>query len=523
MAPYDVPRLSRRETLAGTLKVQRTLGLVAVVSAGLLAIASGGPATALTTRTRAAATPGIVTGNARTVRLRPVVATAPAAPAKRPKRAAREAAAAALAACDGAHVRALRATPNASAGVDPPEHCIVAIQRGAGADGPRLLLGPAPVTGTDVKTVTMRRQHGGTFAIVLRTTASRTQNLDALAGAHLHQRLALTLDGAVVATFAVEPSAAAFTSLAGSVTIPLRRGTSKGDVAALISELRDARSELLVSLLGRATMTRDARQVVASVTATVDEKARFAADCPVKEAPDSLVIGCFGDGTLHVLRVDRPDIAPAMVVSAAHEMLHGVYERLAPKARRHIDALLDSFYSTLDDPELKAVVATYATTEPGQRLNELHSLLPTEVEHLSPALERYYRQYFGDRRKIVAAFMSYDRVFTDLEAKHDALQSQLDGLQTQLDASKKAVDAAGAQADSLSSQIDSLRAQGRIGESNRLVGPQNAAVDRANSLLQQYNALVDQFNAVVTQYNAVVQSGRDIYDSVSAIPFLPSP
>jgi hypothetical protein len=294
-------------------------------------------------------------------------------------------------------------------------------------------------------------------------------------------------------------------------------------MATLIADLRDARSELLVSLLGRATMTRDARQVVASVTATVDEKARFAADCPVKEAADSLVIGCFGQGTLHVLRVDRPDIAPAMVVSAAHEMLHGVYERLTPKARRHIDALLDSFYATLDDPELKAVVATYEKTEPGQRLDELHSLLPTEVEQLNPALERYYRRYFSDRRKIVAAFTSYDRVFTDLEAKHDALKAQLDGLQAQLDASKKELDAAGAQADNLGSQIDSLRAQGRISESNRLVGPQNAAADRANALLQQYNSLVDQYNAVVSQYNAVVQSDRDLYDSVSAIPSLPGP
>jgi hypothetical protein len=506
------------------LQVQRTVGLVAVVSAGVLAaIASAGPATAVTTRALAAAAPGIVTGNARTVRLRPVVGTAPSESAKRPKRAARQAAAAALVACDTAHARALRATPSASAGVDPAEHCIVAAQRGSAADGPRLLLGPAPVTGTDIKTATLRKLHGGTFAIVLRTTASRAQTLDALAGAHLHQRLALTLDGAVVATFAVEPSAAAFTSLAGSVTIPLRRGTSKGDVTTLLAALSDARSELLVSLLGRATMTRDARQVVASVTATVDEKTRFAADCPVKEAPDSLVIGCFGQGTLHVLRVDRPDIAPAMVVSAAHEMLHGVYARLTPKARKHIDALIDSFYSTLDDPELKAVVATYEKTEPGQRLDELHSLLPTEVEHLSPALERYYRRYFTDRRRIVAAFTSYDRVFTSLEAQHDALKAQLDGLQTQLDASKTQLDAAGAQADNLTSQIDSLRAQGRIGESNRLVGPQNAAVDHANALLQQYNTLVDQYNAVVGQYNAVVQSGRDIYDSVSAIPFLPSP
>ena len=46
------------------------------------------------------------------------------------------------------------------------------------------------------------------------------------------------------------------------------------------------------------------------------------------------------------------------------------------------------------------------SSEPGQRLNELHSLLGTEVAHLSPALERYSHRYFHDRQGIVSAFQS---------------------------------------------------------------------------------------------------------------------
>ena len=191
----------------------------------------------------------------------------------------------------------------------------------------------------------------------------------------------------------------------------------------------------------------------------------------------------------------------------------------APKERKRVDAMLESFYATLADPKMEALLASYELIEPGERLNELHSLLPTEYERLSPALERYYRRYFGDRRKIVTAFESYDRVFTDLEARHDALETQLDGLHAQLDASKTELDAAGAQADDLSAQIESLRRAG----SNREVELARRRAEqrrrtRQTRLAQQYNTLVDQYNGVVGQVNTVAQSAHEIYDSVSSGP-----
>jgi chromosome segregation ATPase len=183
-------------------------------------------------------------------------------------------------------------------------------------------------------------------------------------------------------------------------------------------------------------------------------------------------------------------------------MLHGAYLQLGRRERHRIDDELEGVYSTIDDPELRELVAAYAEREPGQRDNELHSLLGTQVRHLSPRLERYYHHYFRDRQAVVSAFESYHQIFTALEHRHDDLRAQLDALDAQLHELQHRYDDAKARAVDLRGQIESLRAQGRIGESNDLVPAQNAAADEVNALVDQGVALEDQYDALVTEYNA---------------------
>jgi hypothetical protein len=466
---------------------------------------------------------GILGGDPHTVRLRPVLGAVAAERAGRAPHAAREQAAAAVAACDVTRTRAFRAAPGATARADPVGSCVVAATRDSRSRGARLLLGPATITGSDLERVRTVRGKGGAYAMVLHVLDTRAAVLDGFVTAHFHGKAAVTLDGEVVATIALEPDAPAFVPLEGTIRVGLAKRFS-GDAARGVQALfTEAQSEQLVDLLGAATMTPEARRIVASVTASVDDKARFAKDCPVREMPDSLVLGCFGHSTLRVLRVDRPDLAPVMVVSAAHEMLHGAYQQLGRKERARIDHELDRVYASLDDPQLAGIVAAYDHGEPGQRLNELHSLLATQVATLSPALERYYRRYFADRRQVVAAFRSYERVFVDLRHRHDALQTQLDEVHASIDATRSQMEAAAARADDLGSRIDSLRAEGRIGESNDLVGAQNDAAGEANALVDRYNSFVDRYNALAGQANSLAASARDLYDSVSAVPSAPAP
>ncbi len=356
------------------------------------------------------------------------------------------------------------------------------------------------------------------YALALRVVGSREQALDAFVAAHFHERAAVTLDGDTVAIVDLQPDASQFTSAQGVIEVAPTRGFSETTAHDLRDAFGEARHEQLVGLLDSATMTVAARTIVASVTASVDDRSQFVNDCRVREVPNSVVLGCFGHAILRVVRVDRPDLAPVMVVSAAHEMLHGAYLRLGRRERRRIDDELERVYSTIDDPELRDLVAAYAEREPGQRDNELHSLLGTQVRHLSPRLERHYHHYFRDRQAVVGAFESYYQIFTALEHRHDDLRAQLDALDAQLHDVQHRYDDAKARAVDLRGQIESLRAQGRIAESNDLVAAQNAAADEVNALVDQGVALEDQYDAVVTEYNAVVSSAHELYGAISAAP-----
>ena len=70
----------------------------------------------------------------------------------------------------------------------------------------------------------------------------------------------------------------------------------------------------------------------------------------------------------------------------------------------------------------------YAEHEPGQRLNELHSILGTEVADLSPALEAHYAQYLGDRAAVVALHEQSSAVFREQQARAQALVAEIEAL-----------------------------------------------------------------------------------------------
>jgi chromosome segregation ATPase len=75
----------------------------------------------------------------------------------------------------------------------------------------------------------------------------------------------------------------------------------------------------------------------------------------------------------------------------------------------------------------------YERTEPGQRDNELHSLIGTEVRDIGDELEQYYKKYFADRSKVVALHEKYESVFAQLQEKADTLTSKLNALSASIE------------------------------------------------------------------------------------------
>ena len=266
-----------------------------------------------------------------------------------------------------------------------------------------------------------------------------------------------------------------------------------------------------------AAMTTRARTLYLANRPTVDSRADFTGHCPAPETPDSYVLGCYRPGTkrIHVLRIERPELASGMVVTAGHELLHAAHDRMTKAQRRALRPLLEQTYVATADPKLHEVVDSYPERE---RVGEMYARLGTEVAELPSKLERHYAAYFRDRAVVLAASAAYRRVFADLDTELGLIAAEMQALKLEEDALRSQIDVVGGEAERLSAEIGSLRAQGRISESNRLVEPANAAARNANSLVATYNGLIERHHALFERYNALALSERQLVDSLRPLP-----
>jgi hypothetical protein len=125
----------------------------------------------------------------------------------------------------------------------------------------------------------------------------------------------------------------------------------------------------------------------------------FVSKNEIESACDIERLGCIDeDGRVYIL--DEPDKHPQAVVTAAHEMLHLVYRRLSNERKEKLAPLIDQAI-TMNIAGIQDELKNELNDD--DRRDEAHSLLGTEYQDLPSELETYYKQYFADRSKVVAA------------------------------------------------------------------------------------------------------------------------
>lgn len=148
--------------------------------------------------------------------------------------------------------------------------------------------------------------------------------------------------------------------------------------------------------------------------------------CEKKEQTTAAVLGCYDGVNIYVYDVPDERLSAVRPTTAAHEMLHAAFRRLNDRDRRAIENLLEAEYLKLkDDKEFSERMQFYAVTQPGDRTNELHSIIGTEIAVISEELEEYYQRYFSDRSKVVAQHKKYHIIFEELTARADQLNTQI--------------------------------------------------------------------------------------------------
>ncbi len=252
---------------------------------------------------------------------------------------------------------------------------------------------------------------------------------------------------------------------------------------------------------------------------SIDDSNTFNAKCSRKES-NTAILGCYTDDRIYIYDVTDTRLDGIKEVTAAHEMLHAVYQRLSPSDKQSVDQLVEAEYQKLlSNPTFAERMAFYARTEPGERDNELHSIIGTEVGSISPELEAHYAKYFNDRGQIVSMYNTYNSVFVSLSDQSKQLAAELEKISGQI---KSASDQYNADVKSLNADIASFNQRANAGyftSQSQFNTQRQTLVVRANTISAErvaINVMVDRYNTFRDQYNDTVTQSNNLYKSLDS-------
>jgi len=276
----------------------------------------------------------------------------------------------------------------------------------------------------------------------------------------------------------------------------------------------DPPSAQVETLADELSLTETGRRIFFATRPQVEQARDFEAHCTVEA---EVVLGCYYRGRIFVYDVTDERLAGTVQATAAHELLHAVYERMGAADQTRIDALIADYVATLpDDDETRAIIDTYPAD---QHDDEWHSRLATSYETLPAAIERHYAAVFTDRG-IVVAFDNTSREQLDgYTDRIDALSAELDAASADLSARSAAYDADLAAVNAEIATFNQRADSGGFSSQAEFDRERAALVARQDELEARrlkLNADVDDYNAKVVELTSLDSERAELYERLDS-------
>lgn len=213
--------------------------------------------------------------------------------------------------------------------------------------------------------------------------------------------------------------------------------------------------------------------------------------CAQSLEESSAVLGCYANGIIYIYDIDNAELQGVEEVTAAHELLHAVHERLSVSERAHVHALIEAEIDRLqDDSEFMQRMQPYQGLDVSTYADELYAVIGTEVSDISDELASHYAAYFGDRTTIVALHEGYKHVFTDVQAQAEALVTEYNNTVTARNALVEAINSEYAAVEQSIRAVNNGRSAtaAEIAAVNRQIDAYNATLTTAQQQLAEYDS-----------------------------------
>ena len=232
------------------------------------------------------------------------------------------------------------------------------------------------------------------------------------------------------------------------------------------------------------------------------------------------ILGCYSDSRIYIYDVTDKQLDGVREITATHETLHAVYVRLSADEQSKVNILLEAEYKKLENnKDYTNRIAFYARTEPGERDNELHSVIGTEIANISPALETYYSKYFSDRQKVVALDIKYNSVFQKLETRANELAGQLNTLASSIsnDSTRYNADAQVLNDDIVA--FNNRAENGQFSSQAQFASERSVLSDRVvelDAMRTSINNNITNYNSILIEYNSIASESKKLYNSINS-------
>lgn len=289
-------------------------------------------------------------------------------------------------------------------------------------------------------------------------------------------------------------------------------------VADLASVWTYTPSAAVTTLEGRTGFTEKGTFAFRATKPAVLAAEEFNSECPRQEV-GSPILGCYtGNDRIYIYDVSNAQLDGMKEVTAVHEMLHAVWVRTSESEKARLKNLLLADYQSLASDELKKRMDYYQRTEPGEFINELHSIMGTEVTGLTPKLESYYNQFFS-RNDILALHDKYSAVYLGLTNEANNLYAKMEELAKTIDSDTATYTQSAA---TLSGQINSFNTRANNGGFNSMsqfYTERAVLVSRSNQLeadRESINATIATYNGYYEQYQAIASQLEVLNNSIDS-------
>jgi hypothetical protein len=273
----------------------------------------------------------------------------------------------------------------------------------------------------------------------------------------------------------------------------------------------------------RADLTDEGRFLLYASTPSISTGKAFDDACATRQEGVG-ILGCYlpTTRTVHLFDVTDARLDGLDEVVASHEMLHAAWDRMSDAERSALAPLLEAEAAKrVDDKDLTDKLAFYAASEPGERLNELHSILGTEYAALSPTLEAHYSVYFKDRSVVVGLHDKSSAVFIEQQKQITDLTNQINALAAAIDADYAAYNSG---YDSLSADVATFNANaesGAFSSQSEFEDARSALIARQADLDAQYQSISTrhaQYDGLVAQLSSLNAQVDELNRSINITP-----